>query len=1819
MYKSKKLSWSGFYGLLFLGIWVSTFSNLQAETNVWITGDTRGHLSACQHCPDTVGLGGIARRATLVKEFRGSGEGLLLDVGDFLYGAETAKTQGAVMVEAYNQIGYDAVNVSYKDFRQGLDVTVGVLQKAQFPLISANIRNADGELMFEPYVLKKAGGKTYAIVGITERPAGMDRLPHLKRQMQGVQIDTPQVALQNVHQQLAGKADAVILLYHGSVGAIAPLLEETPIPNLQLVVVSGESSLSTLGKHAAVAGTHKHGTRFTRVVLGASAANTVVEAVDITAQVESDQTLQSFVESQQQEAEQAQQSRAEEVIQKRAETAQLEKEAQSVAGAEAQPMQAAQVAQTNEDSHSATEVAQPNTPQEPKQERVASAESLPAENPPPVPVIPEDTTIPVVTQEPQQEYPEFIAHDGAVVLQINAESKGPFSWDVAKPLLLEVTREASGGLNLFINFENTEILQGKVWDLSFRADQQFVKKSNFSLDTHATKGNQLLERIYLREDRVIQNYGWQDWYYKLYIPRDIEGEPLRISLAITNIRDPEEGLVQRPNSSRGVSWNAGESLSAHGRLDNRENQYVRFQFNGEVDVPWRIRAVSPDKAVERIDLYEANGRLITSASRARKGESVMEITDFYPHHGEFIVGVVGANQDFRLEWVSDRDLIQKEGVRIPEGHWEREPNSQVSWAHLIHEEEFYIGRLRTTQDEDYYRFHNPGRYPEWVEFTIVPATDMELEVRMAGQIWRGAAGETFREVRRFLPGDHVFYLKSSSESDGFYQLKMDRIRTGKWDQDKSEPLSGITSKTRLEHQKVAAYWQYAQKASGALEITSRLSEGFKGKVELASGHANVEAVWKDSESTEIEVEIPANGTLTLPVDLVISPDLRHDYPVIVDFRLIDPQGRVHFDSFSLNAAVDQLGVNSHHRLPMPENMAGGMDVASAALGAEPQGDTSRPGREIEILQGLVRPGGSFLAELNKPFRIKLAGDESHPLAGFAIHPMNQLNNPRNSWLREFQIETSVDGENWELALKGALSAWAGEQYFPLNKEILAKHIRFTGLSQQEEKRERYYSLGALKAIARPGYLPKQLQKIDIASLNFGGHVVHSSPNQRDFRYLSSEDQRQSHHISMSRDHYGQSVEWVMGFHHNRLAKVDGVTLNYVTDKKDIEFPTEVQIEVAEETPLGPWQKVGSWTFPESIEKPWEIRFEEPVDARYVRFIYPLEWPEERAKTGWRYPLLPQKLHIWESMKDESARSILGEWGHYSRSGPFEWQNRSSDLAQGMLEEMNPGGLSAEQAVALSTEKWSQGYVSVGEREAYYKVEVQEGNNHLKIDIQGVPDIAWHYQLTDSQGNSVRIAENQAEDHLGRVLEGKVKPGTYYLRIWEPIRNIAIAWDNSGSMGPYLDPLYASIRTFLTQVDSKRERVQLLAFSDKPYFILKDWSGERSQLLQALLNYPRTDGSSDAEPNLAFISQQMENLEGTKAMLVLTDAESGGAGYAEQMWNSFAKTRPRIFTLETSSGGSFHTQDLMQDWADANYGIYDYMRSAGEVEIAFARANAHLRRIKYYRVRGGGVYVKPPEPGILQTVAEVPPAGSYYFIFDASGSMMAPIGDQRKFDVARDAVRNVIQLLPDEAQVALRIYGHTKRSTEEDADKDTALEVKMGPLSEAHRNLLLTKLERLRPRGRTPLTLSLAQAMRDVGGSREVTMVLLTDGGEDTVPRQDPVAEAAKIGAMKNVRLVVVGFDIQREDWSKQLSAIAEAASAPYLPAPQAADLEPMLRAASGFKPSVFQVLNEEGVTVAEGTFGDKISLEPGSYEIKSGEQTRSIRIHSEAVTTLSPF
>ncbi|MCB9911173.1 MAG: VWA domain-containing protein [Planctomycetes bacterium] len=244
-------------------------------------------------------------------------------------------------------------------------------------------------------------------------------------------------------------------------------------------------------------------------------------------------------------------------------------------------------------------------------------------------------------------------------------------------------------------------------------------------------------------------------------------------------------------------------------------------------------------------------------------------------------------------------------------------------------------------------------------------------------------------------------------------------------------------------------------------------------------------------------------------------------------------------------------------------------------------------------------------------------------------------------------------------------------------------------------------------------------------------------------------------------------------------------------------------------------------------------------------------------------------------------------------------------------------------------------------------------------------------------------------------------------------------------------------------------------------------------------------------------------------------------------------------------------------------------------------------------------------GVLEIEALPVPESAVYLILDASGSMRAKLEGRSKLDWARSALLDAIGDLPESVEVGLRVYGHRLRAIDDGADRDSELVMPIGPLNAKGRADLESALAALRPKGKTPMAYSLEQSARDFGSVTNGTVILLTDGGEDTRERLDPVAAAAAFAKNRRWSLTIVGFDIGKPAWQDQLEQMAQAAGGAYLTADQGAELLPSVRAALQPLPDT--------ITVEPRSGGPAQSLAlPVHCELAGGEYLVRFQVGAEA-------
>lgn len=164
-------------------------------------------------------MGGLSRRAYILNKIRQeeSKPVLALDAGAMLFPEPfiapsllpPKSVQAAGLIEAMAQMQYDAFGLAPQDLTAGTSFLLEQPANVQLPWLSMNIAKKNGKkLLFAPYIIKKVGDLSIAILGIT----GFPKTKANQEAPVDYQILNWEKSLENSLSQIKSQADMIILL-----------------------------------------------------------------------------------------------------------------------------------------------------------------------------------------------------------------------------------------------------------------------------------------------------------------------------------------------------------------------------------------------------------------------------------------------------------------------------------------------------------------------------------------------------------------------------------------------------------------------------------------------------------------------------------------------------------------------------------------------------------------------------------------------------------------------------------------------------------------------------------------------------------------------------------------------------------------------------------------------------------------------------------------------------------------------------------------------------------------------------------------------------------------------------------------------------------------------------------------------------------------------------------------------------------------------------------------------------------------------------------------------------------------------------------------------------------------------------------------------------------------------------------------------------------------------------------------------------------------------------------------------------------------------
>jgi hypothetical protein len=236
------------------------------------------------------------------------------------------------------------------------------------------------------------------------------------------------------------------------------------------------------------------------------------------------------------------------------------------------------------------------------------------------------------------------------------------------------------------------------------------------------------------------------------------------------------------------------------------------------------------------------------------------------------------------------------------------------------------------------------------------------------------------------------------------------------------------------------------------------------------------------------------------------------------------------------------------------------------------------------------------------------------------------------------------------------------------------------------------------------------------------------------------------------------------------------------------------------------------------------------------------------------------------------------------------------------------------------------------------------------------------------------------------------------------------------------------------------------------------------------------------------------------------------------------------------------------------------------------------------------------------------------VLDASGSMLQRLNGERRIDIAKAAITELVnKTLPESVAFTLRVFGH------KEADSCRSdLEIAAGPLDRAKAASAVASVTAMNL-ARTPIADSLRLAAGDASGHSGPLLIILVTDGEETCDG-DPAAVIRELAAGgTEVRVNIVGFAIDELMLQETFAEWARLGNGRYFNAGDAEELT------AGLRESVeqpFTVVDADGRIVASGTVnGPPVSVAAGSYRVVlPGDAARSkdnVVIAMEALTEIT--
>jgi Mg-chelatase subunit ChlD len=722
------------------------------------------------------------------------------------------------------------------------------------------------------------------------------------------------------------------------------------------------------------------------------------------------------------------------------------------------------------------------------------------------------------------------------------------------------------------------------------------------------------------------------------------------------------------------------------------------------------------------------------------------------------------------------------------------------------------------------------------------------------------------------------------------------------------------------------------------------------------------------------------------------------------------------------------------------------------------------------------------------------------------------------------------------------------------------------------------SLSGFDVVSLASTSPPPLEAQDLLSFRRGGAVIYreSLPKSEQFRDMLDHDvfQKKSpgntYDLDLNQDALPQ--EAVFCFPKGRYAEIRGIGFQLGRD----DFPGEVEFWTSTQTPKSGFQPLTTITL-----EPKPGSFQEfpvgPARAKYLKI-------RVIKGSGAKRLSIPEMYvtgRFLERGAERAEEETLGEIALREKE-----PNNSIAAAQSLPMDTYLGGKADKTDVD------------------FYKLELAgKPGNVLNLAVNYLGVLRPGYRLMTAEGAEI---DPETVDTAGNTINLKytLKPGDYYLRIDRPDSYLTIVYDDSGSMSGSVETVKRILAGYLDNL-GEGLNLQLMKYTDAPVS-LSGFTRDAAVLKQALVKEVKGGGGTQTFAGLRGAVDSVRKQTGNRAVLAIFDeidcSEKDCLQSYIDLWDAILDSGISFSTIGVQSGWGDPTpyfgnsrEQIFREIAFASHGEFFHSPSDASVAQSADRIFRQLTSPVEYRLRAQWVQTEK-RPGSVEVAfekgAEKKAAKNVELILDASNSMWGQIQGQAKIAIAKQVLNEIVEGLPQEMNVGLRLYGHRYKMQDGRACQDTELVVPIGPIEKAK---LKAAVSSISPKGKTPLVHSVLEGIADFRGLKNGTVVLVSDGVESCDGDINSIAPALKEAGL-DLQVNIVGFDIKEVEARQQLEAIAASTGGIYLDAKDSGQLLSSLEQTLQVE---FVLVDAAGKIQARGTVGgEPVKVMEGTYIIR---------------------